>query len=151
MERLNWERRIVHLDERQREGFTKPPELLAHAEQVLSSTFRIAGKWPRECRLPEWLTVPLVAYLIPRVGFNKGGGARRVLSDESLVRLLADPSRFIKDLNGSADGARRWSGVIELLHQEVANAPPKRTPSSKKAKPAGMPGQGGRARAVPKA
>lgn len=153
LQRLNWERRILKLNEREKERYEgrRPPDLLQHAEHVLESTREIVSAWPKGCCLPEWLNADFVAYMIPRVGFKKGGGPKRVLSDAKLDKLLASPPLIIKDLEASPNGAKRWKKTIALLKKEVTNALQMDSVVREAAKAASMPGQGGKRRTMPRA
>jgi hypothetical protein len=116
LERLNWATRLAELDESRRAAFSEPPELLAHADLVVERTRAAAAACRIPSELPQWLDAQLVAYLIPRFGFAHGkGGASRVISEETLARMLASPRLMLKDLLRAPHGAARWESHINRL------------------------------------
>jgi hypothetical protein len=116
----NWERRLARLDIAERSRFMTPPDLLEQANAVLAQTWATIERWPGGGRLPNWVSVELTAYLIPRMGFGaRGGGASRVIAEKNLVVLLSNPALLIKDLEKSAKGGALWAATIRMLQDET--------------------------------
>jgi hypothetical protein len=116
----NWERRVARLGADEKARFKAPPDLLEQANGVIAQTRMTMDRWPGGGTLPNWVSVELTAYLIPRLGFGtRGGGASRVIAEKNLFAILSQPALLIKDLERSDRGRELWAPTIRMLQDEL--------------------------------
>lgn len=85
------------------------------AEEVIVRTLRRVQRLAPSIGLPPWLSGRLVALLLKRFSYTRGGGANGSLTKESIRRLLADPRQLSKYLRAEPGRARVFANELCLL------------------------------------
>jgi hypothetical protein len=71
--------------------------------------------------LPRWLVPELVALLLQRFSFGRGGGPDRALSHDRMRELLLHPPKMAKYLRSLQGGEKRFRGVLAELERAPSN------------------------------
>jgi len=72
--------------------------------------------------LPQWLVPELVALLLQRFSFGRGGGPDRAVSSERMREMLLSPSVLAAYLRGQSLGAVRFARVLVALERDEDRA-----------------------------
>lgn len=97
-----------------------------HAARVLLDSHNVMQTWPVRFDLPSWLDAPIVAFILTRFGFARGGGGGKI-SRATFLKLLAHPARLAAKLEQNPQLGRRLKRQLTAMRRPqvftVAEAP----------------------------
>lgn len=109
--------------EREIAGLVASDDIVAAGREVLRLTRDRLSTADLSCPLlPRWLAPELVALLIQRFSFGRGGGPDRAVSHDRMREMLLIPSELAGYLRAQPRGAVRFAGLIAELEREEDGA-----------------------------
>jgi hypothetical protein len=104
-------------------GTVGSDDVLEAGRAVLCCTRAVLADAEHFCPLvPRWLSAELVALLIQRLSFGRGGGPDRALSRKRIRDLLLHPLKMASYLRTLDGGEKLFSGVLEELARASVEA-----------------------------
>jgi hypothetical protein len=98
-----------------------------HATRVLLDSHNVMQTWPVRFDLPSWLGAPIVALILTRFGFARGGGGGKI-SRATFLKLLAHPARLAAKLEQTPIWVAVSNASSRRCDGPKCSAPKKRCP-----------------------